>query len=556
MSAVTTSELKPTPCGELACQKDSYLKRLTTTVVSCEPRAEIPEAKSSGKKKKGGAASPTSTSSGDSKPLGGGGPLLNVVLGDTVLFPEGGGQPCDKGYLTVKAAAALPPSTTAAAVAAAAVITMTTTTTTRFECTKVENVNGVAVHVIQLPKGALDVGLAPGDQVEVVVDWPRRWDHMAQHSAQHLVTALALRLSTCGAGDTGAGSKVGIETLSWNLGEAASSSFLELDTPNFSDEQRKELEAIANDAVVEGFSVLPSWHSVEDVNSGAVDGLRKSSKALPESVTGPVRVLSMLKSPTNRLDTNTCCGTHVANTAHLQAVKLLKVEKVKKGSNNKPSCKVHFVAGQRVLNMLGNSFAREQALTQKLSAGPNEVLARVDDLALKAKAAEKSVQALSLELVALLADSLLAQQPLGGSGAVKALTCHRPFGSTDNPSEFGKALATELDQRQALTLQQGRVLLLTIATAAPTTGGGGGGGEEAAAAVAAAGEVSEGFFLVAGPPELVAVAGPAVADALSGRGGGKGDRFQGKCSTLSESSRENALHAAQAAMTAASSNRK
>mmetsp|Transcript_32080 Transcript_32080/g.65341 ORF Transcript_32080/g.65341 Transcript_32080/m.65341 type:complete len:211 (+) Transcript_32080:266-898(+) len=88
------------------------------------------------------------------------------------------------------------------------------------------------------------------------------------------------------------------------------------------------------------------------------------------------------------------------------------------------------------------------------------------------------------------------------------------------------------------------------------SGGGGGGGEEAAAAVAAAGEVSEGFFLVAGPPELVAVAGPAVADALSGRGGGKGDRFQGKCSTLSESSRENALHAAQAAMTAASSNRK
>jgi len=66
--------------------------------------------------------------------------------------------------------------------------------------------------------------------------------------------------------------------------------------------------------------VVPSWHSVEAVNGGFVEGLRRSSKALPASVTGPVRVVSFAG-----IDTNTCCGTHVLSTAHLQAVKLLKV---------------------------------------------------------------------------------------------------------------------------------------------------------------------------------------------------------------------------------------
>lgn len=44
----------------------------------------------------------------------------------------------------------------------------------------------------------------------------------------------------------------------------------------------------------------------------------------------------------------------------------------------------------------------------------------------------------------------------------------------------------------------------------------------------------EGTFLVAGPPALVSAAGAAVALELGGRGGGRGDRFQGKCAKLSK----------------------
>ena len=131
------------------------------------------------------------------------------------------------------------------------------------------------------------------------LDWEPRYDHMLQHSAQHLVTAIALRLW-------------GAETTSWKLGEGTC--FLELGCPDVTPEMLAELETAANDAIREGRPVTPSWHSVQDVNNGAVAGLRMSSKALPPSVTGPVRVVSY-----EGIDTNTCCGTHVTSTAQLQA---------------------------------------------------------------------------------------------------------------------------------------------------------------------------------------------------------------------------------------------
>ena len=59
-------------CGELACQKDSYLRELSATVVSCKPRAALPATKGKADKKKTAEEN-----------------LFDIVLSDTVLFPEG-----------------------------------------------------------------------------------------------------------------------------------------------------------------------------------------------------------------------------------------------------------------------------------------------------------------------------------------------------------------------------------------------------------------------------------------------------------------------------------
>ena len=106
---------------------------------------------------------------------------------------------------------------------------------------------------------------------------------------QHLLTALA-------------SAKWSAETISWNLGD--STSYLELGTPDFTTEQMEELEKLSNEATRAGYLVTPSWHSVADVNEGKVKGLRKSSKKLPESVLGPVRVVTIAE-----VHTNTCCRT-------------------------------------------------------------------------------------------------------------------------------------------------------------------------------------------------------------------------------------------------------
>ena len=65
-------------CGELLCQKDTYAKTCKATVLRCE-QVQAPPSKKKGKSKPKDA--------------------YDVVLSDTVLFPEGGGQPFDVGVI-------------------------------------------------------------------------------------------------------------------------------------------------------------------------------------------------------------------------------------------------------------------------------------------------------------------------------------------------------------------------------------------------------------------------------------------------------------------------
>jgi len=429
--------VSPVRCGELLCQRDSYARELTTVVVSCTPRpASTLTTAPKGKKKSG--APPPSTEQ-----------LWDVVLGDSVLFPEGGGQPSDSGTI-----GGVP-------------------------CHRVDNVNGTATHVCSAP-------LDPGATVQVVVDWLRREDHMCQHSTQHLVTALALQ-------------KWGFETTSWGLGEHTS--FLELATPELSPEVLSELEDAANEAIKAATPVVPSWHTVADVNEGAVAGLRKSSKPLPPSVTGPVRVITF-----EGIDTNTCCGTHVKATSRLQAVKFLRVERAKE------ACRLHYVAGARVLGVLGRAYERASALAGRMNVPQEQLLDRYEENTRKAAEQERLAKTLALEVVTLLAEALRARIVAGE----RTVHVHR----TSADADFVKALATALDE--SLT-EKGSLLLVTV-------------GEGA----------GEGTFTLAGPAALVEAASAGVAKALEGRGGGKGGRFQGKCQRLSAT--DAAVAAASAAL--------
>ena len=102
-----------------------------------------------------------------------------------------------------------------------------------------------------------------------------------------------------------------------------------------------------------------------------------------------------------------------------------------------------------------------------------------------------------------------------------ACVCARTRGGAP---EFFRGLASALDA--CLKTEQGALLLVTAGVD----------GEGTAA------------FLLAGPDALVAAASAPVAEALQGRGGGRGDRYQGKCNKVSR--REAAAAAALAALDA------
>lgn len=232
-------------------QEDSFLTELDTKVKDCFP--SVLDIVENGKKRQQKG--------------------FEVILEDTILFPEGGGQPSDFGTI---------------------------------DDIIVQRISRKGLEALNF----IDTELAIGRNVHVKLDWKCRFDKMQQHSGQHLITALA-------------DSMFGFKTTSWWLGDKVSR--IELDTLEISNEQMKSLEVTVNQKISEARPV-----NVKIYNSSADPALAEvRARSLPKDHTGPVRVICI-----DGIDENMCCGTHVNNLSQLQVIKLLKVEKSKKNKVN------------------------------------------------------------------------------------------------------------------------------------------------------------------------------------------------------------------------------
>uniref|UniRef100_A0A8B9E509 Threonyl/alanyl tRNA synthetase SAD domain-containing protein n=1 Tax=Anser cygnoides TaxID=8845 RepID=A0A8B9E509_ANSCY len=209
-----------------------------------------------------------------------------------------------------------------------------------------------AVHFVQ-------TALEPGAAVLLSLDWERRFDHMQQHSGQHLITAIADLM-------------FGFKTTSWELGRQRS--VIELDTPCVTAEQIEALERSVNEKIRERVPVTVRELAADDPE---VETVR--SRGLPDDHTGPVRVINI-----EGVDSNMCCGTHVSNLSDLQVIKLLGTEKGKKNKTN-----LVFLAGNRVLKSIEQSHNTEKALTSLLKNGPGEHVEAVKRLQSSVKLLQK-----------------------------------------------------------------------------------------------------------------------------------------------------------------------
>ncbi|WWC90141.1 uncharacterized protein L201_005074 [Kwoniella dendrophila CBS 6074] len=360
--------------GLLACQRDPLLRSLKTKVHSVREASikTAPPPKGKGNKKKGG----DSVDSRNAEiPIEDKGKLYEIELLDTVIFPEGGGQPSDTGYLnTFDSNGGIQDSF-------------------RVESCLRKKLDGV--HLVRIPPGK-QFDLKEGDEVEVVVDWDRRLDHMALHTSQHLLSALL---------DT-----MGLPTLSWSMHPFPSleSPYVELPR-SLSQEEAEQVEKKCNDLIAESRKV---WVDItiqgEDQESetqenrdvGQVEERVKAGKGIPEDYDGGViRHINI-----DQIDRNACCGTQVPFLGLLNLMHILPPTTI---SNSQT--KLFFVAGPRAIRYLQYSSRQLSQIAKITGSGRQDVVDKVETIEKNRKDFNDGVKELRNELSKLIIEKTTNQ---------------------------------------------------------------------------------------------------------------------------------------------------
>ena len=206
-----------------------------------------------------------------------------VVLDRSNFYATGGGQPGDSGSLKLADGS----------------------TATIATCIKGED----GAQVLMPADGAI-AGLSVGDEVEAILDWERRFAHMAMHTSLHLLCACI------DAGVTGGSIGAEKSRLDFDLEEAP---------------DKEALQAKINEIIGGNYDVEASTITAEELDAQP-ELVRTMSVAPPRDASGLIRVVRIGNAET-MIDFQPCGGTHVANTSEIGSVRVGKIEK--KGKQNR-----------------------------------------------------------------------------------------------------------------------------------------------------------------------------------------------------------------------------
>jgi alanyl-tRNA synthetase len=196
--------------------------------------------------------------------------------------------------------------------------------------------------------------------VECRIDWPRRLDHMQQHTGQHLLSAVFIE-------------QFGIETISFHLGQEVST--LDLEVPALDVAKVIAAERRVNEAVAENRPILVTYE-----DAAAASDLRK-----PSDRAGTLRIVSI-----DGLDRIACGGTHVRLTGEIGLILIRRLEKIR-------NCvRVEFLCGERAvrraradydaLTRIAQSFSTSIDETPQVAAAQIEALREADRVRRKLEA--------------------------------------------------------------------------------------------------------------------------------------------------------------------------
>ncbi len=249
-----------------------------------------------------------------------------IYLDRTALYPTSGGQPFDIGTLGGR------------------------------RIVDVIDEESRIAHVLDAPL-AQTAGAVEGH-----VDWERRFDHMQQHTGQHLLSAVLEDL-------------FGWKTVSVHFGDQTST--LDVDADSTPPARLEAAEHRANLLIAENRAVTVSF---EDAASAI--GLRKPSDRM-----GEIRVVTITD-----VDRSACGGTHVRATGEIGGMLLRRTEKVKQGT------RIEFVCGRRAVSRARADYAALSAIAQAVSSGVDDAAAVVQAKLAAAQQAESARRKLTKEL--------------------------------------------------------------------------------------------------------------------------------------------------------------
>lgn len=266
---------------------------------------------------------------------------FDVVLDQTALFPEGGGQPSDAG--TIGEANVL----------------------------HVREENGEIYHRV-------DRALPLGGEVEVSIDWARRFDFMQQHTGEHLLSFSFYHL-------------FGAANIGFHL--ALDYATIDFDKP-LTHEQVIEAERLANTYVWRNLPVTATFYESEE--EVRLLPLRKHA----EGLIPPIRIVSIQDA-----DLCTCCAPHCSLTGEIGAIFVSDAISYKGGT------RVTFLCGGRALGRNRAVYDDMDLLARRFSTARENVVSTVsklsDDLGALKKRERELARALNEYLVRELAESAL-----------------------------------------------------------------------------------------------------------------------------------------------------
>ena len=263
-----------------------------------------------------------------------------VVLSDTAFYPEGGGQPADRGTLG------------------------------QVNVLDVKRRNGEILHITDAP-------LEPGMTVHGVLDWERRFDHMQQHSGEHILSGLVH-------------AQFGYDNVGFHIND-------EVVTVDFNGpitwKEAMELEDKVNAYIWTDAESRELYPSEEELK--AMDYRSKIE------LKGKVRLVEYPGA-----DLCACCGTHVAHTGEIGLMKILSV------SRHKDGVRMEMLFGGRAMKDYDRKHLLNTEFSCRLSAKPyetGEALQRVLD---EMNAMKFRMQAMNERYYAMRATSIPVGEPV------------------------------------------------------------------------------------------------------------------------------------------------